>query len=422
MATVQAVDPAPHRERGPRRLGRIVLVAVVAIALAGGWFLWRLLDVESLFGTAEIVALPDGGAAVAWADYSSSPPKARLVVVDADGRQVSAEELENDRNVVGMAVGASGIIAVAENATLAPGSITLLETGAAGRRDLVRPASVPYGIGMLVTGNELLWTSRRDSGGALEATDLTTGRTRMLATSGNSGRDLTALSDRRTVALLDDGTVVLVDVASGESRGRVGDGRAVAMAATGDGIAFVTKDGEPKVLEQCPGDSGPGTDGELRVGRLWLWRGGKVVDLGVDLAGQQATGVTSIPGSDQLLVSAVKADGKGCPGAPSLHRVDVASKRHDQVVSEYDYSVEASPSGKEIAYLHNGSLFIASLSGGPAERLTPSGTEALSGFAWTRDGSLWFVSDMAKDRKSRGEPRLWLKRPGVGVAEPKGAL
>lgn len=400
----------------------MILIGVVAIALAGGWFLWHLLDVESLFGTAEIVALPDGGAAVAWADYSASAPQARLVIVDADGRQVSVEELKKDSNVVGMAVGSSGTIAVAENATLAPGSITLIETRSAGRRDLVRPASVPYGIGMLVMGNELLWTSRRDQGGALEATDLATGRTRKLATTGNSTRDLTALSDGLTVALVDDGTVVLVDVASGESRGRAGDGGVVAMAATRDGVAFVTKDGEPKVLQQCPGDSGPGSDSELRVGRLWLWRGGKVTDLGVDLAGQQATGVTSIPLSDQLLVSAVKADGKGCPGDPSLHRVDVATKRHDQVVNEYDYAVEASPSGDQIAYLHDGSLFIASLSGGPANRLTPSGTDALGGFAWTRDGSLWFVSDMAKDRKSRGEPRLWLKRPGVGVAEPKGAL
>ncbi|MCA1691645.1 MAG: hypothetical protein LC733_05370 [Actinobacteria bacterium] len=271
---------------------------------------------------------------------------------------------------------------------------------------------------MLVLGDKLLWTS--SSGGGLKATNLATGTTRTLAPTGNFTSGLAALSDGRTVAFIDDGRLVLVDATSGQVTGPTRDSQVVSAAATGDGVAFITKDGEPKTLKQCPGDSGPGTDAALRVGHLSLWQAGKATNLEVDLGDQQATTVVPTGRSDQVLVSAVRADEKGCPDDPSLYRVDLTTGQFAQVVAELDDAVRASPNG-QVAYLNNGSLFVRSLSGGPVEALNPAGTDALNGFAWTADGSLWFVSDMAVNKKSRGEPRLWVRNPGGGV-EAKGTL
>lgn len=382
--------------------------------------LWRLLDFETgIVGVVDVVALPDGGVAVAWTDYSGSPPAGRLVIVNAQGRRISVEELPQTHQVAGMVPSAAGTLAVAQQENLTSGSITLVGTGKPDRRDLVRPAAVGSHTEMLVLGEELLWTS--SSGGGFVATDLATGKTRRLVATGNSTFNLTTMPDRRTVGFIDDGRLVLVDVTSGETTGPTTNGEVVAAAATERGLAFITKEGETKVLRQCPGDSGPGTDGALRVGRLSLWQAGRATELEVDLGNQEATSVVPVGRSDQVLVSAVGADDKGCPDDASLYRVNVATGQLVQVVAELDGAVRATPGG-QVAYLNNGSLFVRSLSGdNPVEILNPAETDAMNSFAWTEDESLWFVSDMDVDRKGRGEPRLWVRRPG-GALEAKDVL
>ncbi|MCA1691858.1 MAG: hypothetical protein LC733_06545 [Actinobacteria bacterium] len=60
---------------------RRVVIGVVVAALAGGLVLWRLLDFETgIVGVVDLVALPNGGAAVAWSDYSGDTPAGRLVI------------------------------------------------------------------------------------------------------------------------------------------------------------------------------------------------------------------------------------------------------------------------------------------------------------------------------------------------------
>lgn len=410
--TVPAAEGRFRRRPGAPRFARRFVIGAVVVTLAAALVLWLMLDFEAgIVGVADVVALPDGGAAVAWTDLSGNA-EARLLVVDASGQRVSVEELHRDRGVVGMVASLSGTLAVAQQESLTSGSITLLDAGRADRRDLVRPADVPYNTQMLILGDELLWTSSHSNGGGLEATNLTTGATRRLVATGNFTFDFTALSDGRTVALVDQGDLVVVDTTSGDVT-RTGDSQVVSAAASGDRLAFIIKEGESKILKQCPGDSGPGTDGPLRVGHLMLWEAGTATALEVDLGDQQATSVESIGRSDQALVSAVGADDKGCPDDPSLYRIDLTTGQLTRVVTEHDGGVGASEDG-QVAYLNDGSLFVR-LPDGTVEEINPAGTDALNGFAWTEDGALWFVSDMDVDRKGRDEPRLWVRSPAGGV-------
>ena len=250
---------------------------------------------------------------------------------------------------------------------------------------------------------------------------LATGKTRKLVATGNSTFNLTTMPDRRTVGFIDNGRLVVVDVTNGQTSGPTTSGEVVAAAATARGLAFITKEGEAKILKQCPGDSGPATDGALRVGHLSLWQAGRATELDVNLGNQEATSVVPVGRSDQVLVSAVGADDKGYPDDASLYKVNVATGQVVQIVAELDGAARATPGG-QVAYLNNGSLYVRGLSGDdPVEILNPAGTDAMNSFAWTEDESRWFVSDMDVDRKGRGQPRLWVRRPG-GALEAKDVL
>lgn len=394
------------------------LVVILLTTVAGGIALWEWLDVpEAILGDAHLASIDSDHLFVAWNDFGEEIPNQAHVITDSG--QVVSSNLAG-RNEVVFVAAAKGKLAYAALTEGLNGSIWIADAPEFRPRRIVGPdAKVNHGTQLVfVSPSRLLWTGF--AGGsvtALALTDLTSFQTRELFRL-DQLRDVDVLTGGKKVLLVarpPDPNIsqprgLILNVDSGSLEEPLGQDEVVGASANLDNrIYLISKRGRIATLPQCPGDSGPGDNRNLRHGQLSHVRQGRSEIMNIRFDGEPSE-LAAVPGKRALIVGVTKADREGCP-VSNYRYLDLETLEHHRLSIPSSSFFESSLDGSRLALVENDSLRILPLPRGRSRPVNPEGTGTLRSLSWSSDGRLWYVSNMRGPGSGIGLPRVWQRSP-----------